>query len=694
MRDYHGIAYRQVEDETARRAFAAIDYFLRDVSRGFGRIQNGQVPDSSGDSISNVIDLSDYLYLPGRRGGQTVRGLTGDLSPIVTLSAATAGAVLQRWSITGVPSIDMKTVANGSAIDYLLTTTAVGAGLQIQLNNTGSGLRFTNQAALSGLVRGFIEAGPTSESMALTGFNGSTGTSVHSLFNYGAFTTWDGIGLTSGTRIGINTDPYEYRSSAAASRPGSLIVARMTGATSGVPTVLIEGASSSQDALAIRAVSTGTAPSKAIDGSSLGGFRHDGQVILAARGLIGAQGLNGGTTVCTIVEQSSNANSLGTGLIQAWSDSLAQANSRYLCLGDLTSTHRAVLVASQGFGIFTRLGFSSAYTLISNAQGGSSGMLAPEATPTVLRVVNSSNNGADGSVLLKLQSNRAGQSGDFLQCITSTPTTVFNVSSTGVITATGGASLGAPNDAAVSVIVGTDGSGSGGGFTLDDGSGFFGRIGTVGITAARTWNFPDGSGTIVVAGVKVSLTGGPNSTFDTNTASSGAAFQDTTTTSKKLRFVLSGAVGNNSITLTNTAARNYGLGNLGGNVAIVGDQAPAVSAGRFGKIDLTAQSAAIGSTNLTSSAPTGMYIVQYELTTTTADATAGTLRLDVAVTGDGGAVTTSSATNLDLTTANAQIRGTMERYLASGEVAYAVALATGAVNAARFAVRIRVTYLG
>ena len=35
-------------------------------------------------------------------------------------------------------------------------------------------------------------------------------------------------------------------------------------------------------------------------------------------------------------------------------------------------------------------------------------------------------------------------------------------------------------------------------------------------------------------------------------------------------MVLSGAVGNNSFTLANTAARDYGFGNIGGNVAVVG----------------------------------------------------------------------------------------------------------------------------
>src|SRR4051812_16737211 len=122
MRDYHGVQYRLVDDDSARRALAAIDYYLRDVSRGFGRIQNGQVPDGSGKSLSAAIDLDDYLFLPGKSGGQTLNAITADLSPVFVISAPTVGTILQRWKQGTTTPLDLTAIANGGATDYQFGT--------------------------------------------------------------------------------------------------------------------------------------------------------------------------------------------------------------------------------------------------------------------------------------------------------------------------------------------------------------------------------------------------------------------------------------------------------------------------------------------------------------------------------------------------------------------------------------------
>lgn len=107
------------------------------------------------------------------------------------------------------------------------------------------------------------------------------------------------------------------------------------------------------------------------------------------------------------------------------------------------------------------------------------------------------------------------------------------------------------------------------------------------------------------------------------------------------------------------------------------------------RLNLTAQAAGIGATSIVTAA--GQYLVMYEMTCTTGDVTAGSITFDTIATGDGGAQTVSSA-SLPLTTATVSatnpVRGTIVRYLASGTLDYSVTV-TGAVNAARYALRVR-----
>lgn len=184
-----------------------------------------------------------------------------------------------------------------------------------------------------------------------------------------------------------------------------------------------------------------------------------------------------------------------------------------------------------------------------------------------------------------------------------------------------------------------------------------------------------------------------------STASSGVSWSDTSDNSKKLRAVLSGAVGNNSLTVATTAARDYKLENCAGSVAIVGNEAAAPSTNNLGSVNRTAITAVTAATNLTSAtAVVGQYLVLYEMTTTTGTVADGTLTFDVIATGDGGAQTVSSA-SLPLSTATLSatnpVRGSVVRYVASGALQYSTTV-TGAYTAAttRTALRVRVVFLG
>jgi hypothetical protein len=221
--------------------------------------------------------------------------------------------------------------------------------------------------------------------------------------------------------------------------------------------------------------------------------------------------------------------------------------------------------------------------------------------------------------------------------------------------------------------------------------------------SGQNLQFPGAGGTVVTTSATQNLSAKTlvNTThINTNTAVSGVDFQDLNTTTKKLRMVLSGAVGNNSITLTNTAARNYGFGNLSGNVVMVGDDPPAVAAGALGKVDLTAQVAGIGSTNLTNTPPAGLYEVEvYVACTTVSGSGAPTLDVNLAWTDVLGATNRNATANPGATafplplSATGRTQATFLVQVASGDIAY-----TTTINAAsgtpQYAIYIRVKQLG
>lgn len=61
---------------------------------------------------------------------------------------------------------------------------------------------------------------------------------------------------------------------------------------------------------------------------------------------------------------------------------------------------------------------------------------------------------------------------------------------------------------------------------------------------------------------------GVGTSLRVDTASSGASFADTTVNTKRLRPILSSAVGNNTFTVANTVARNYTFTDASGNVLL------------------------------------------------------------------------------------------------------------------------------
>jgi len=143
--------------------------------------------------------------------------------------------------------------------------------------------------------------------------------------------------------------------------------------------------------------------------------------------------------------------------------------------------------------------------------------------------------------------------------------------------------------------------------------------------------------------------------------------------------------------ITAGATRTHTIFDYNGALGVVGVQTAAATAGNLGKRDLTAQGAAIAATNLTATAAVGHYLVAYYLEDTTLDLTAGTIQFQINYTDTVGATTQVSAALV--LTAVGRTSGVMEAYLASGELSYQTNL-TGIIGAAKYALRVRVTYLG
>jgi len=159
---------------------------------------------------------------------------------------------------------------------------------------------------------------------------------------------------------------------------------------------------------------------------------------------------------------------------------------------------------------------------------------------------------------------------------------------------------------------------------------------------------------------------------------------DNADSAKKLAFECSA--------ITSTTTRTMTVLNLSGAPVVVGDDPPAVAAGSLGKVDLTAQTADITTTNLSNTPPAGVYEVEVYLLCTTADVTAGSLTVTLGWTDGVGATTSTPITAFTLA-ATGRTSGRQLMQVASGNITYAVAI-TGGYGTSQFAVYVRTVALG
>jgi hypothetical protein len=389
--------------------------------------------------------LHVHRAVPGLPG---IGSFGNELVEITTLVAAVETELLRivPYQTTAGPIYDAAFLATtGAAASGGLYFSAQGGvtGLRLAFGTIGADALQAAHLQAGGLSSG---AAVQHHNMVLCGHNDVAGNTLRTAFNYTCFENIAASALAKTARVGFNVDPFDHSGSAAAAQPDSVFIGRRTGATATVPTVLIEGSSGSTEmALALRAVSVGTSPNRTIATNNLAGFRHDGELILAnggtTNGLMSAfQSGGSGTPAVTIRESAGSTLIFRGGKVGAWSDALAEADSPYMQWGDLNTT-RAMVIGSSNFNTILRLGFSSAYTIFSNLS--MAGMRAPEATPTVLTALNATTGGNNGSVVMKIESQRTGQTADMLNIISALTNTVNftvnarNVLSSGRILSTG-----------------------------------------------------------------------------------------------------------------------------------------------------------------------------------------------------------------------------------------------------------------
>lgn len=219
----------------------------------------------------------------------------------------------------------------------------------------------------------------------------------------------------TGVTIGVVVNPAEFGAgfgfdnnfTIKQSLSGGALCLIASGGSNDVLTILPTGSDS------------GTSPNKSISYSTpLFKFSNNAKFTLgnAAGGGVTLQGFS---TAMSITNVGTGLNHLTLNIsVTSWSDS-AVSNGIYW--GDLTGTSaKRIWHTSAGAGVLDRWGVSSKYHLITNAQAGNADFLAPATIPEVLQIVNSSStNGADGAVLLKVRTQRSGQTANMQEWITS-----------------------------------------------------------------------------------------------------------------------------------------------------------------------------------------------------------------------------------------------------------------------------------
>lgn len=598
MRDWTGIDTASVPPATApdfqprvRRMLGDIDYFLRDLSRGMGRIQQGQVPDGSGNTIGNNGTLTQYWFKPGISDpfiaymgtgsgqGGNISSTSHDTKGFIKLGYPTAVAYVDEANkFVGVnvaaPAAALHLQPGVSGTTTLIPTSSVVHNWDAQ-NRTGSG--GTNAGAFTiaslkfktsdyTLYNGVGTLGTNPETVGMG--DGSTvqnitpgkvwtctitvaclGATVdnsgdvefHIVDSTGAKYSATGLtGLLNG--LGTAFVDYTFTINGAGTSTGSgtanTVIIGLNGKT---------GLTQQYIACDYFQITTGGASDNArwnLDSGTLSGkITKDGYVgIGTGSDTLGAMltaKIDTATNIGAIIKGAASQ----SGDLSEWQDSAGTVLSKIKSDGTFDgpiSTTSAITVTDNAFTIQDNV--DTTKKLQFQVSGVST------ATTRTLTVPN--------------------QNG--------TLPTVDNAA-----TITGPWTFDTNNDGTKDLIVlstaaGHTGPGTGGFYIKDASTGFAGELAptTAGLTGDRLYSLPDGSGEILIHAATQNVsnkTMQASNILQASTASSGCGFADITVNTKRLRMVLSTAVGNNDFKIATTAAREYTFTNVAGNVLTDGN---------------------------------------------------------------------------------------------------------------------------
>jgi hypothetical protein len=383
------------------------------ASSGFANVTNGMVVTGTGVPDDTVVVTATSA------------------SSILLNNAVPTGTITMMFALR----IDIGLITNGSGTDAFFK---IPTALEMITGDLGASLRVTGQKDPTN-ERTFLECGLIGGStfrMALTGWNGVNGTSLWSLFSYTSFNTWNGTTLQNGARVGVNVDPAEYASSSVANQPGGLIVKVVSGSTA--PALLVESTGTNNiEVFSVRTASGGSSPTKTL-GATIFSVSDNTRVAFmnAAGGGIYAVGTSGNSGTLAFSGVTTDQQYFAFAGPQAgWSDSV---NTACFFLGNATATstaggvNKVAWFTGAGFAIMNRIGFSSAYTLITNAQAANADFLAPSAAPEVLRLVHGSTANA-GSIVFRIDTKVAltAGTGKHLAVFASNGNELFSVGADG-----------------------------------------------------------------------------------------------------------------------------------------------------------------------------------------------------------------------------------------------------------------------